>query len=50
MPYLFLEKYDNAVLIGSDLPLINKGDIEIAFKILETKDVAISPTYDGDII
>ncbi len=42
-----LKKYDNAVLIGSDLPLINKGDIEIAFKILETKDVAISPTYDG---
>ena len=42
-----LKKYNNSVLIGSDLPLINKGDIEIAFKILETKDIAISPTYDG---
>ena len=35
------------MLIGSDLPLINKNDIKIAFKILETKDIAISPTYDG---
>ncbi|MBU5428303.1 TIGR04282 family arsenosugar biosynthesis glycosyltransferase [Tissierella pigra] len=42
-----LKRYNNAVLIGSDLPLINKNDIEIAFKILETKDIVISPTYDG---
>lgn len=42
-----LKEYRNVVLIGSDLPLINKKDIEIAFNILETKDIAISPTYDG---
>lgn len=42
-----LREYRNVVLIGSDLPLINKKDIEIAFNILETKDIVISPTYDG---
>ena len=42
-----LKKYNNVILIGSDLPLISKEDIEIAFNILETKDIIISPTYDG---
>ncbi|MFA5523098.1 MAG: TIGR04282 family arsenosugar biosynthesis glycosyltransferase [Tissierellales bacterium] len=42
-----LEKYRNVILIGSDLPLINRKDIEVAFKVLETKDIVISPTYDG---
>ena len=42
-----LKNYNNIVLIGSDLPLINEDDIEIAFRILETKDIVISPTYDG---
>lgn len=42
-----LERYNNSILIGSDLPLMNKKDIEIAFKALETKDIVISPTYDG---
>ena len=42
-----LKEYRNVVLIGSDLPLINKKDIEVAFDILETKDIVISPTYDG---
>lgn len=42
-----LKSYKKTVLIGSDLPLINEKDIEIAFKILENKDIAISPTYDG---
>ncbi len=42
-----LKEYRNVVLIGSDLPLINKKDIEIAFSILEKKDIVISPTYDG---
>lgn len=42
-----LKKYRSVVLIGSDLPLLNKKDIEIAFKLLETKDIVISPTYDG---
>ncbi len=42
-----LKKYHKSVLIGSDLPLIDKGDIEEAFEILENKDLVISPTYDG---
>ncbi|MBU5675730.1 TIGR04282 family arsenosugar biosynthesis glycosyltransferase [Alkaliphilus sp. MSJ-5] len=42
-----LKEYRNVALIGSDLPLLNKKDIEIAFSILETKDIVISPTYDG---
>lgn len=42
-----LERYSNSILIGSDLPLIDKKDIEIAFEVLETKDIVISPTYDG---
>lgn len=42
-----LKNYKKAVLIGSDLPLLNNRDIEAAFQILEDKDIAISPTYDG---
>ncbi len=42
-----LKEYRNVVLIGSDLPLMNKKDIEMAFNILETKDVVISPSFDG---
>lgn len=42
-----LKEYNKSVLIGSDLPLINTKDIEVAFKVLQTKDIAISPTYDG---
>ena len=42
-----LKKYKSSVLIGSDLPLINSRDINEAFKILESKDMVISPTYDG---
>lgn len=42
-----LKEYRKVVLIGSDLPLMNKKDIEVAFNILETKDIVISPTYDG---
>lgn len=42
-----LKQYRNVVLIGSDLPLMNKNDIETAFNILKTKDIVISPTFDG---
>lgn len=42
-----LRQYNKVVLIGSDLPLLNKTDIELAFNILEDKDLVISPTYDG---
>lgn len=42
-----LKQYKQVVLIGSDLPLIKRQDIEVAFKILATKDIVISPTFDG---
>ncbi|MFW5649384.1 MAG: DUF2064 domain-containing protein, partial [Candidatus Alkaliphilus sp. MAG34] len=42
-----LKHYRNVVLIGSDLPLMSKNDIETAFNILKTKDMVISPTFDG---
>lgn len=42
-----LKQYNKVVLIGSDLPLLNKKDIELGFNILEEKDLVISPTYDG---
>ena len=42
----FSKKYSKSTL-GSDLPLMDKEDIERAFNILETNDIAISPTYDG---
>lgn len=42
-----LEKYNKVLLIGSDIPLLQKIDLEKAFQILEQKDMVISPTYDG---
>lgn len=46
--FLFaLKEYKNVVLIGSDLPLISKEDIKKAFNVLETKDIVVSPTFDG---
>ena len=42
-----LKRYNKVILIGSDLPLINREDIELAFNILEEKDMVLSPTYDG---
>ncbi len=42
-----LKNYKRVVLIGSDIPLISKGDIEVGFKALEKKDIVIGPTYDG---
>lgn len=42
-----LKEYKSVVLIGSDIPLINHRDIELAFSILENNEVVISPTYDG---
>ncbi|SHJ58268.1 hypothetical protein SAMN02745248_00468 [Hathewaya proteolytica DSM 3090] len=42
-----LKDYKRVVLIGSDIPLINHKDIELAFDILEKNEVVISPTYDG---
>lgn len=42
-----LKKYRHVILIGSDIPLISKEDIHMAFNILEEKDIVLSPTYDG---
>lgn len=42
-----LREYEKAVLIGSDIPEVNEKDIEEAFKLLDTKDLAIAPTLDG---
>ena len=42
-----LKNYKRSILIGSDIPLLKKEDIERAFELLETKDLVISPTYDG---
>lgn len=42
-----LNIYKEVVLIGSDLPLIDKRDIDTAFNILKNKDIVLSPTYDG---
>lgn len=42
-----LEDYKKVILIGSDLPLISRKDLDIAFEILEEKDLVIAPTYDG---
>lgn len=42
-----LERYNSVILIGSDIPLLSKNDIEVAFKVLDKKEIVISPTYDG---
>jgi len=39
--------YEQCVLIGSDIPAINAGLINRAFKALNHRDVVIAPTYDG---
>lgn len=42
-----LKNYKQSILIGSDIPLLKKDDIERAFESLKSKDLVISPTYDG---
>lgn len=42
-----LKRYKKVVLIGSDIPLIRKKDIEIGFELLEVRDIVIAPTHDG---
>lgn len=39
--------YKNVLLIGSDIPLLKSCDIEKAFDILKTHDIAVSPADDG---
>lgn len=42
-----LERYNKVILIGSDIPLLSKNDIKVAFKVLDKKEIVISPTHDG---
>ena len=42
-----LEKYDEALIIGSDCPYITATHIEEAYQALETKDLVLGPTRDG---
>ena len=43
-----LEKgYNECILIGTDIPEIHKNDLELAFRILEERDVVFGPTQDG---
>ncbi len=39
--------YDRVVLLGSDIPQIQPGDIEAAFRDLDRRDLVFGPTFDG---
>lgn len=46
--FTVLEKgYESCVLIGTDVPQVEKEDIEEAFEILSRKDIVFGPTEDG---
>ncbi len=44
---VLLQGYDACILIGSDIPEIHKNDIEVAFRLLEEREVVFGPTKDG---
>lgn len=39
--------YERCLLIGSDIPLLNKSIVNNAFKTLDCNDIVICPTTDG---
>ena len=39
--------YESVILTGTDLPMMTKAHLESGFAVLEEKDIAIGPTYDG---
>ena len=41
------KKYKKIIIVGSDIPLINKQTITNTFKKLETSNIVISPTEDN---
>jgi rSAM/selenodomain-associated transferase 1 len=45
--YAFQQGYRKAVIIGSDLPMLNQFHIQEAFWQLETHDAVLGPTDDG---
>lgn len=40
-------EYDKCILIGTDIPEINSGDIIKAFSLLDDNDFVFGPSYDG---
>ena len=44
---LFYKKYDAVCIIGSDCYELNSTIIDAAFKLLQTHDCVIGPTFDG---
>ena len=40
-------KYDKCVLIGADIPEVNKDDIISAFNLLNNNDFVFGASYDG---
>lgn len=44
---IFKKGYDQALLIGTDIPELSKEIIALAYKTLETEDVVIGPSGDG---
>ena len=45
--WAFDQKYENVMLIGTDLWTLNKDTLLEAKKALENKDIVIGPCYDG---
>lgn len=39
--------YEKCILIGSDIPAIEPDEIKKAFTLLDSRDIVITPTYDG---
>ena len=44
--YVLNKNYDSCILIGADIPYLKEEDLEIAFNILNNKDVVLGPTED----
>lgn len=44
---VFSQGYQNAILIGSDIPEVNENSLEEALALLHQNDAILSPTHDG---
>ena len=45
--YVLDQGYDSVILTGTDIPSIQSRDILDGFRILDKKDIVLSPTMDG---
>ncbi|NEU06294.1 MULTISPECIES: TIGR04282 family arsenosugar biosynthesis glycosyltransferase [Clostridium] len=45
--FLLNKGYEKVVLTGCDIPTLNSEIIKNAFKVLDSKDIVIGPTFDG---